>query len=317
MKKFVTIGEPLVVYASDEIDVPLNVATHFTRFPAGAELNVTIGLTKQGFVGYYISALGADSNGHFLRAALEKQGISTAYIAENSQARTGIYFKERVTKGDPVIEYARANSAASQLQLSELPAIDFTDVGVLHLTGISGAISTQMFKNVEQLILEAHKAGVLVTFDPNIRPALWSSQEKMIGSLNHLAAQCDIILPGLGEGYLLTGYKDANEIANFYLNLATPKLVVVKSGSTGAFAKNNHGEIYQAAAYHVERVIDTVGAGDGFAAGFISGILDEQPLEICLKRANAVGALAVQSEGDNSGYPDKNELVQFLDENEA
>lgn len=228
MKKFVTIGEPLVVYASDDIDVPLNAATHFTRFPAGAELNVTIGLIKQGFVGYYMSALGADSNGHFLRAALEKQGISTAYIAENSQAKTGIYFKDRVTKGDPTIEYARANSAASQLKLSELPAIDFTDVGVLHLTGISGAISTQMFKNVEQLIFEAHKAGVLVTFDPNIRPALWSSQEKMIGSLNHLAAQCDIILPGLGEGYLLTGYKGANEIANFYLNLATPNLLLLK-----------------------------------------------------------------------------------------
>lgn len=317
MKKFVTIGEPLVVYASDDVDVPLNAATHFTRFPAGAELNVTIGLTNQGFEGAYISALGADSNGHFLRASLEKRGISTKYIYENNQARTGIYFKERVTKGDPEIEYARANSAASQLQLSDVPAIDFSEVGVLHLTGIAAAISDNMFKNVEQLIANARQAGTLVIFDPNIRPALWSSKEKMIGSLNHLAAQCDVVLPGLGEGYILTGHKDANDIADFYLNLSTPKLVVVKSGSTGAFAKNEHSEIYQVGAYHVEKVVDTVGAGDGFASGFISGILDEEPLENCLKRANAVGALAVQSEGDNSGYPDKAGLLKFLEENEG
>ncbi|WP_125604960.1 sugar kinase [Lapidilactobacillus bayanensis] len=317
MKKFVTIGEPLVVYAADDVDVPLTAATHFTRFPAGAELNVTIGLTKQGFDTVYISALGADSNGHFLRAAIKKLGISTTHLAENAQARTGIYFKERVSKGDPAIEYARVNSAASQLQLADIPAIDFKDVGVLHLTGIAAAISKQMFKNVEQLILEAHQAGTLVTFDPNIRPALWSSREEMIGSLNHLAAQCDVILPGLGEGEILTGHQDAGEIADFYLNLATPKLVVVKSGSTGAYAKNDHNEIYQIGAYHVEQVVDTVGAGDGFAAGFISGILSEQSLEVCLKRANAVGALAVQSEGDNSGYPNQAELAKFLEENEV
>ncbi|MFD1465636.1 sugar kinase [Lapidilactobacillus mulanensis] len=315
MNEFVTIGEPLVVYAADEADVPLNEATHFTRYPAGAELNVTIGLNKLGVAGTYISALGDDSNGRFIRHSLEQLKISTDYIASNKDARTGIYFKERVTHGDPQIEYARANSAASQLQMTDLPKIDFRGVRVLHLTGISAGISHTMFQNVQRLILDAKKAGVTVIFDPNIRPALWPSRDSMIRALNHLAGQCDIVLPGIGEGQILMGSRDPETIADFYLNMSTPKLVVVKSGSTGAFAKNDKNELYQIDAFHVEKVVDTVGAGDGFAAGFISGLLANLPLEQSLRRANAVGALAVQSEGDNSGYPDVEQLETFLQEN--
>ncbi|WP_125608146.1 sugar kinase [Lapidilactobacillus bayanensis] len=314
MNKFVTIGEPLVVYASDDVDVPLNEATHFTRYPAGAELNVTIGLNQLGCQGTYISALGADSNGHFIRHALAKKGIETDHLIENPNARTGIYFKERVTQGEPKIEYARAHSAASQLKITDIPALDFTDVRVLHLTGIAAAISHEMFQTVEQLIIDAKKAGVTVIFDPNIRPALWTSKASMVRGLNHLAAQCDVILPGVGEGELLTGSSDPEAIADFYLNLSTLHLVVVKSGETGAYAKNDRNEIYQIAAFHVNKVVDTVGAGDGFAAGFISGILAELPLEQSLLRANAVGAFAVQSEGDNSGYPTEAELERFLQE---
>ncbi|WP_261805857.1 sugar kinase [Lapidilactobacillus luobeiensis] len=315
MREFVTIGEPLVAYSAQEVNVPLDQVTDFSRYPAGAELNVTFGLTRLGRQCTYLTALGSDNNGEFLQHALSAEQIDTEQIKVDPEAPTGIYFKERVTAGDPQIEYARKNTAASRLQLADLGELDFSKVKLLHLTGIAAAISPTMFKNIEELILIARQNDTLISFDPNIRPALWSSAEQMKRVLNRIAGQCDIVLPGLGEGRQLTGGKTASEIADFYLNLATPKLVVVKNGSTGAYAKDEQGTVIESAAFQVDQVVDTVGAGDGFAAGLLSGILAQLPLAESLRRANAMGAFAVQSEGDNSGYPDLARLTTFLANN--
>lgn len=152
---------------------------------------------------------------------------------------------------------------------------------------------------------------MLVVFDPNLRPALWSSSQKMITTLNELAFQADIVLPGIKEGKTLSGLEKPEEVADFYLQHGS-KIVVIKIGSKGSYFKSYQGKTGFVPSFKVNQVIDTVGAGDGFAAGIISGLLDQLTLKETIQRGNAIGALAVQTAGDNDNYPDKKTLTSFF-----
>ncbi|MGO2256131.1 MAG: PfkB family carbohydrate kinase, partial [Lactococcus cremoris] len=144
---------------------------------------------------------------------------------------------------------------------------------------------------------------------------LWDNQEKMIRTINDLAKRSQIILPGINEGEILTGSSEPEKIADFYLKQSPlTKTVVVKLGAEGAFAKLKSGESFTLSGFKVTKVIDTVGAGDGFAVGLESALLGGKTLKEAVKRACAVGALAVQSSGDSEGYPTKEELEAFYKE---
>jgi 2-dehydro-3-deoxygluconokinase len=154
------------------------------------------------------------------------------------------------------------------------------------------------------------KNGRPVSFDTNLRPTLWKSQEEMIEQINEVAFGSDYVLPGIAEGEILTGYKEPRDIASFYLDKGV-KLVVIKLGPEGAFYKSTDDE-GTVPGFKVEKVVDTVGAGDGFAVGVISGIIEGLPTYEAVLRGNAIGALAVQSPGDNDGYPTKSQLQEFI-----
>jgi 2-dehydro-3-deoxygluconokinase len=127
--------------------------------------------------------------------------------------------------------------------------------------------------------------------------------------LNDLAVRTDWVFPGLAEGVVLTGYTTPEEIASFYLEKGV-KLVAVKVGAQGSSLFTASAR-YDSPVFPVE-VVDTVGAGDGFAVGIISGMLEGLPLPACLERGNAIGALAVMVPGDQEGLPNRETLNRFL-----
>jgi len=184
----------------------------------------------------------------------------------------------------------------------------------IHITGIPPALSLNCREATYELIRRAKDKGLNVTFDPNLRPSLWSSKEKMIKVINDIASKCDMILPGIEEGLILTGSNNPSEIADFYLNLGV-KTVIIKIGDKGAFVKTKN-ETYVVLGFKVEKVIDTVGAGDGFAVGIISGLLENLPLRDAVRRGNAIGALQVMASGDNEGLPTHEELQRYLNKQE-
>jgi 2-dehydro-3-deoxygluconokinase len=149
-------------------------------------------------------------------------------------------------------------------------------------------------------------AGKTISFDPNLRPTLWPSREAMAASLNALAALSDWVLPGLGEGLALTGYETPEDIARFYLDSGA-RGVVVKLGAQGAYFRTADESGY-VAAHPVASVVDTVGAGDGFAVGVISSLLEGRGLHEAVTRGNRIGALAIQVIGDSEGLPTRLEL---------
>ncbi|NLR32190.1 sugar kinase [Levilactobacillus tujiorum] len=316
MGELLTIGEPMVVFEAQESDVDLATAQQFQKFSAGAELNVAIGMARLGHPVDYVSAVGDDPFGVYLRRILRTDGVADAAMLTKPGLPTGFYLKQRVSHGDPAVAYFRQGSAASHYQPADLATVNLADVRLAHLSGIFAALSPNCLAAYRQLNADLVYNRIPVTFDPNLRPTLWSSTTEMIRVTNDLARYGTFVMPGLSEGQTLTGLQEPEAIADFYLRQGvTTRAVIVKLGAQGAFAKLKDGRQFTVPGFTVPRVIDTVGAGDGFAVGLISGLLEGQSLPAALKRANAIGALAVQSPGDNDGYPTRQQLDQFFKRN--
>lgn len=316
MAEFLTIGEPMTLFGSEETDKSLADAEHFQKFLAGAEVNVAVGVSRLEHTTEYVSSVGTDPFGDFVLSQLKKNHVGISHIKKNPEYWTGFQLKNRVSTGDPSIFYFRKGSAAAHFDQQVLAEIDFSEVEMVHLSGIFPAISGQALQSFKYLIKLVEKNDIPTTFDPNLRPQLWSSQEKMVTTINELASHAEIILPGINEGEILMGSREPEAIADFYLrNGEKTQTVIVKLGEKGAFVKQKSGNSFTVPGFQVEHVVDTVGAGDGFAVGLITGLLEKQPLSEAVRRANAVGALAVQSAGDSDGYPTREELELFLKEN--
>lgn len=311
MSEVITIGEPLVTFASKDPDVSLVDAINFHKIMGGAELNVAIGVRRLGHSVEYISQVGADPFGDYVIKTILSHNVGTKYISKDPNNFTGHQLKQLVTKGDPDTFNYRKGSAASHLTSDVINKVDLDGVKVAHMSGIFPAISDTAEETFRTLLKRIVDKGILVTFDPNLRPSLWSSKEKMISTINELAASADIVLPGVEEGKILMGSDDPEKIADFYLKGERTKTVVVKVGAEGAYVKTKDGDSYTVKGFKVDKVVDTVGAGDGFALGVITALLEGKPMKSAVLRGNAVGALQVQTLGDNDGYPDKDGLKEF------
>ncbi|MDN2453154.1 sugar kinase [Lactobacillus sp. UCMA15818] len=309
-----TFGEPLVMFASQDLNLSLTDSTHFRKLLAGAELNVAIAAKRLGIGTEYVTSVGNDLLGIYIKKSISELEIGTHYCYTDETHQSGFYFKQRVSQGDPSVYYYRNNTAAANFSQNFLEDINFTGVKALHVTGIFAATSSNNFKVIQKLLSLAKAKNIISFFDPNIRLPLWDSKELMVESLNSLAQQAEIVLPGISEGKLLTGLKKPSEIADFYLKYSNrTRLVVIKLGSKGAYFKNINGNQGYISGFQPPRVVDTVGAGDGFAAGLISGIIENLSIEQSVARACAIGALAVSSASDNGGYPTRFELERFME----
>ncbi|WP_347460441.1 sugar kinase [Clostridium sp. DMHC 10] len=294
----------------EDIDKEIKDVNHFKKFLAGAEVNVCVGVSRLGHSVEYITKLGEDPFGMFIKESLSKENIGTKYISSTDKFFTGFQLKSKVSDGDPKIFYFRRNSAAANFNIDDLKSLDLSDVRHIHLTGIFPALSESSRNASYKLVELAKENNIRITFDPNLRMQLWSSKEEMIKTINDIAFKSDIVMPGISEGLILTGSDKPEEIADFYLNKGA-KIVIVKLGTKGAFVKSKE-ETHTVPGFKVEKVVDTVGAGDGFAVGVIGGILEGLSIKDAVRRGNAIGAMAVMSPGDNDGYPTREKLEKFL-----
>lgn len=301
-----SFGETMAMFVAEQTGDLADV-TRFHKRIAGADNNVAIGLSRLGFNVAWLSRVGDDSLGRFIVAALQREGLDCSHVALDPQHPTGFQFKSLQDDGrDPCVEYFRRGSAASHMGIADVPA-RLLDARHLHATGIPPALSPSMNALTRGLMTAMRSAGRSVSFDPNLRPSLWPSQAKMIEQINSLAALADWVLPGLAEGQLLTGQERCEDIARFYLDLGV-QAVVIKLGADGAFycSAQQQGHV---AGRPVDKVVDTVGAGDGFAVGVISALLEGRDLPRAAARGNWVGSLAVQSPGDMEGLPTRAALT--------
>lgn len=305
----VTFGESMALFAADTPG-DLARASRFTRRLAGAESNVAIGLTRVGLTVDWTSRVGDDALGRFIVETLSAEGIDCRHVATDAARPTGLQIKSRTTDGsDPETLYYRQGSAASALGPADLSTTRIARACHLHVTGIPAAISPSARALCHHAMDAMRAAGGSISFDPNLRPSLWPDAERMRATINALAAKADWVLPGIAEGTALTGEHSAEAMAAFYLERGC-RTVVVKLGVEGAYwqSQTSCGRV---AGRPVARVVDTVGAGDGFAVGFISARLEGLATEAAVVRANAIAARVIQHPGDSEALPTRAQLAEL------
>jgi sugar/nucleoside kinase (ribokinase family) len=303
-----TFGEALIGYGSVEDN--LRTATQFTRFPGGADLNVAVGLTRLGVRTTWASVLGEDAHGDYLADAVDQLGVTP--LVRRAAGPTALMFKAGGADGDPEVLQVRHQTAfarhADVLLTADVLAFDGIDH--LHLTGIVLGVSPVVRAAALTLFEAAIAAGVSVSFDPNLRLNLWRDKDEMRAVINTVAARATVVMPGLGEGRLLTGYDNAEAIAGTYLGSGARE-VVVKLGGEGAWAWTADGQTARSRRFAVTP-IDTVGAGDGFAAGYLAAFLADASLQERVDQGAAVGALATTRRGDLAAMPQREEVDVLL-----
>ena len=305
-----TIGESMVLLVADEPG-PLCQVSHFSKRLAGADSNVAIGLARLGFKVGWLSRLGADSFGDHVRSAIGSEGVDISQVITDRELLTGMMLKSRAVGGaDPVTEYHRRGSAASALSSADLKRGYMLAARHYHATGISPALSPEVHALVQGTMRDMRAAGRTVSFDPNLRPALWPSEAVMRTRLLELAQHADWVLPGIDEGRLLTGHTEPHDMAGYFLERGA-QAVVVKLGAKGAYYRTV-GEQGVVPAAPVAEVVDTVGAGDGFAVGLLSARLEGRTWRDAVARGNWIAAQAIQVIGDMEGLPRRDALPRGL-----
>lgn len=295
----VTFGETLVLFLAEQAG-PLREAITFRRSIAGAESNLAIGLCRLGHAAGWISRVGDDEFGRSILFRLRGEGVDTSRVVVDPAAPTGIFFRERREVGPIDVLYYRRGSAASRLSPADLDAGYIQSAHYLHLTGITPALSPSCREAAFAAAEIARTGGTMVVLDPNVRLKLWAADEARV-VLRDLAAHCDVLLPGVAEATLLTGAADPEEAARELLALG-PSLIVVKLGARGALAVSPEGAI-RISATPLQRIVDPVGAGDAFAAGFLAGQLRGLDVSASVRLANRCGAQAMTVPGDVEALP--------------
>jgi len=298
MSTVLTLGEPMAVMYPTE-PVTLDVARTLGLDLAGAESNFAIGLARLGVDVRLYTRLGADRFGDMIRAIWKREGVDAGAVMTDPDAPTAVYFREWLPDGERRVLYYRKGSAASRMTPDDLRPEWFAGLKLLHLTGITPALSANCAATCHAAVELAKAAGALVSFDPNYRAKLWSPAEAQAGLLP-IIRQADWLLLGHEDARAVLGTEDDDEILKQGAALG-PSVVVLKRAERGAVAWAE-GQRWESEAVPV-KAVDPVGAGDGFDAGFVAARLRGWDIPAALKAGNKVGAACVAVLGDYAGYP--------------
>lgn len=308
-----TFGESMVSFRSSG---PLAAGATLTMHLAGAESNVAIGVARLGHTASWVGRVGGDEFGEFVLRQLRGQGVRVDGVVRDPQRPTGLMFLEQRTADLTRVDYRRNGSAGSALSPADLREPLGRGARLLHVTGITPALSTSARSALHGAVEAAVDRGIPVCLDVNHRARLWSRDEAR-SVLAPLARYATVLVASDDELDLVVASADGRDPA------ATPGRsesalvadlhrrgvaeVVVKLGAAGARVHTPAG-IHHAPALPVTAV-DTVGAGDAFTAGYLSGWLDRLGVADRLGRAVTLGAFAVSGRGDWEGLPRRDELA--------
>jgi 2-dehydro-3-deoxygluconokinase len=310
MSGVVTVGETMAL-----LDAPASgrLGTSLPVGMGGAESNVAIGLTRLGVDSTWVSRVGDDALGTFLIREIRAEGVRVL-ATRDPEAPTGLMIKEHRDGRPSRVRYYRSGSAASRLSPADVDAVadEIAAAGVLHLTGITPALGPAPLAAVEHAVQVARMAGTPVSFDVNHRATLW--RDDVAGPvLGRLAAAVDLVFAGPEEAALLLGREPGpvsvaeGEVLARELAERGPGTVVVKLGALGALVVSGD-EVHHAPALPVT-VVDPVGAGDAFVAGYLSEVVAGAPVPVRLQTGNACGGAVCAVRGDWEGLPTRAELI--------
>jgi 2-dehydro-3-deoxygluconokinase len=264
----------------------------------GDTSNAAIAAARNGASAGYITAIGQDGPGSSLMALWAREGVDSSTVLRDPDAPTGLYLVTHDERGHHPTFYRRG-SAASRLRPRDVPEDAIRAARVLHVSGISQAISDSACDAVFHAIAVAKGAGVAVSYDTNLRPALWPAA-RAAAVIHAAIARADLAFPSLEDARALTGLEAPEAIAAFYLRLGCP-VVLVKCGAEGALVATPSRR--ERIAPHRVAAVDAIGAGDAFAGAFLARHVAGDDPFAAARYANAAAALTTTGYGAVAPIP--------------
>jgi 2-dehydro-3-deoxygluconokinase len=294
--------------------VPLHQATELHCGIGGAESNVAMGLAAMGLDSHWVGRVGRDGFGTRILNELSEHGVGVTGVEVDPALPTGLYVKVPAQESDPdggsSVLYYRQGSAASAMGpgtlANPLVAGLLESAALIHLSGITAALSPECLKLIEA-VLTAPRNGRTVSFDVNWRAALWAGRDRSV--LRRMANLADVVLVGKDEAEHAFGTTDEAELRRL---LPDPEVLVIKNESISAIALNRDGSREEVPALSVD-VVEPVGAGDSFAAGYLSGMLFGLGQKASLRRGHVAAACTLTVHGDRGPLPGAAQLSAILD----
>lgn len=298
------IGETMMMVTPDAGHA-LAFDSTFSLHAGGAESNVASLMATLGHRAAWASRLGADPFGAMILQSLRDARVDVSLVQSVMGGRTGVYFKDPKPSGTSV-HYYRSDSAAAQMTPANLGTWANARAGILHLSGITSALSPGCRDLVRALVNERPIARSLLSFDVNYRPSLWSTADAAPELLS-LAQASDIVFVGLDEAEALWGVPTAEDVRRL---IDRPAHLVVKDGAREAVSFQGN-EVVRVAAPRVD-VVEVVGAGDAFAAGWLSGILSGEDATRRLRLGHLVASRVLGSTTDSGHLPGAGEIAELI-----
>lgn len=293
----VTFGETMALIMPNQ-NKSIEFAKSFESSFGGAESNLAIGLARLGVRAGWFSRLGNDPFGRMICKGIRGEGVDVSRVSLHDGESTGLMLRETAW-GRSSVYYYRRNSAASRMKPDDLDEEYIAGAKLLHISGITPALGESCRETVFAAVEMAKRNGVKISFDPNLRLKLWTIEEARPVLLK-LAEAADYFLPGFDELQLLYGVSDFDEMV---VQLRRLSAVSVVKGVGQESAVVLPDRVERIPFFPAEKVVDTVGAGDGFAAGFLYGVVRGLPLAEAVRVASLVGSLVVQGVGDWESIP--------------
>jgi 2-dehydro-3-deoxygluconokinase len=299
-----TVGESMGLVVADEVGPFATASTARISF-GGSESNVAIAAARMGCRVAWASRLGSDSIGDKIVRELRAEGVH-AVVERDPILSTGMMLKERRTPMHSRVTYYRKHSAAAAIEPRHVPDELIQQSRLLHVTGITPAISSTARATTLSVVARARRAGLRVSLDVNYRSALWG-RDAAAEALLELVPYTDILFGGVEELQMLGADADVAGDPHAARRRFGVAELVVKDGANGASVSAEDGT-YSLPAIPVA-VVDTVGAGDAFVAGYLTALLEGLSTPDRLGRAVRAGALACTSRGDWEGAPTLHDLA--------
>lgn len=303
MVEILALGECMVEFFCDG---PIAEAVTFTKSFGGDTLNTLAAASRLGSATGYLTRVGSDPFGAYLLEAWQRERIDTARVRQVSGSN-GVYFISLLAGGVREFTYYRTGSAATTMTPDDVPEEVFAGARLLHISGISQAISPSARATVLAAVQRARAAGVLVSYDPNYRPRLWSSEEDARAAFDEVLPYTNIILPSVPEELtVLIGAPTPEESIARLIDRGV-ETVAVKAGSAGAVVgTRNQPQPVTIPSFKVQAV-DTTGAGDAFNGGFLHGLLTGLPPTAAAALGVVTAGLKVRGRGAIASLPDRAE----------
>lgn len=272
----------------------------------GDTSNAAIAAARSGASVGYVTAIGTDGPGESFLELWAREGVDSTTVKRDAEAPTGIYFVTHDARGHHFSFY-RTGSAASRYRPEDVPVEAIRGARVLHLSGISQAISDSACDAAFRAIEVAKAAGVAVSYDTNLRLRLWPAS-RAAAVIHAAIGMADIALPSLDDATALTGLGDPDAVVDFYLRLAP--LVLLKCGKAGAIVATRAGRT-RIPGMAVDAV-DATGAGDTFAGAFLARHVAGDDPVVAARYANAAAALSTTGYGAVAPIPRRDRVIAAL-----